>query len=229
MTTKGKLTYAIGDIHGRMDLFELALTRISEHAAKRPHRVILLGDLVDRGPDSAGVVATAMDLTDGETFITLKGNHEDLMLRSLRGASTESLSVWLNNGGEQTLLSYGGPRAVPETHLDWLQALPLTWRDSHRVFVHAGLAPGVPLAMQSERAMLWIREVFLAAPAADFPCHVVHGHTPKWSGKPDMAAPERLAHRTNLDTGAYATGCLSIGVFDDAVPGGPTKVLTVEA
>ena len=222
-------TYAIGDIHGRLDLLREALATISAHAAAGSHRIILLGDLVDRGPDSAAVVSLAMDQTDGKRFITLKGNHEELMLRSLRSGDMDAMAMWLDNGGETTAMSYGGLRAVPAAHLAWIAALPIHWSDEHRVFVHAGLAPGVAVSAQAERSMLWIRETFLTAKARDLPCHVVHGHTPLWSGKPVMSRPERLPHRTNLDTGAYATGVLSVGVFPDDIAGGPLDILSIRA
>jgi serine/threonine protein phosphatase 1 len=102
----------------------------------------------------------------------------------------------------------------------------LTHRDAHRLYVHAGVVPSTPVESQDKRALLWIRETFLSAKAATLPCHVVHGHTPRWRKKPDPARPELLPHRTNLDTGAYFTGVLSIGVFDDVQAGGPLEILS---
>lgn len=221
------LTYAIGDIHGRLDLLGAALAAIKAHAGAAKHRVICLGDLVDRGPDSRGVVETIMDFVDGSTFICLKGNHENMMARALRGGDPGAMAHWIANGGGETLVSYGGLNGVPAAHLDWIEARPLFWRDAHRLFVHAGVAPKVALEDQSERSLLWIREAFLTAPAEALPAHVVHGHTPQWAGKSDMAAPELLPHRTNLDTGAVYTGVLSVGVFDDTTPGGPVEVLGI--
>ena len=93
--------------------------------------------------------------------------------------------------------------------------------------MHAGLEPGVPLGLQDEATLLWIRGPFLRAPAEAFEAHVVHGHTPLWDEKPEAAEPELLAHRTNLDTGAYFTGVLTVGVFDPAAPGGPIELLPV--
>ncbi|HWA60379.1 MAG TPA: hypothetical protein VG939_03350, partial [Caulobacteraceae bacterium] len=93
------------------------------------------------------------------------------------------------------------------------------------IYVHAGLAPKTPLGRQSEDVCLWIRERFLRARPKDLEAHVVHGHTPVWEGKPDFTLPELLPHRTNLDTGAFASGVLTIGVFDPAEPGGPVEVL----
>jgi serine/threonine protein phosphatase 1 len=91
--------------------------------------------------------------------------------------------------------------------------------------VHAGLAPKTPFHRQSEETCLWIRERFLRARARDFDGHIVHGHTPLWDGKPDFTQPELLAHRTNLDTGAFASGVLTVGCFDDASDGGPVELL----
>jgi serine/threonine protein phosphatase 1 len=220
-------TYAIGDIHGRLDLLQQARAAIGAHAGEASHKVICLGDYVDRGPDSKGVVETLMALTAESSWICLKGNHEDLMIKALHTDRHGGLRPWIANGGDETLNSYGARWAIPFAHLDWLEALPLFHRDTHRLFVHAGVAPGVPLEDQDPEALLWIRDAFLAAPAEALPCHVVHGHTPRWRLKPDLARPELLPHRTNLDTGAVWTGILSVGVFEDGRPGGPIEVLSI--
>jgi serine/threonine protein phosphatase 1 len=119
--------------------------------------------------------------------------------------------------------------AIPGTHLAWMDALPIIAFDPHRVYVHAGLMPDVSMNDQDETACLWIREKFLRAKADRFPDrkHIVHGHTPSWVGKPDPSKPELLPHRTNLDTGAYATGVLTVGVFDMAEPGGPVDTIAI--
>ncbi len=221
------LTYAIGDIHGRLDLLRKAQGAIAAHAGAAPHRVICLGDYVDRGRDSKGVIETLMALCVESSWICLKGNHEDLMVEALRTERWGGLERWTANGGDETLLSYGGEHGVPAAHLDWLEALPLFHRDAHRFFVHAGVKPNLPLEYQDPHSLMWIRNAFLAAPPEALPCHVVHGHTPRWRLKPDLARPERLAHRTNLDTGAVWTGILSVGVFEDSRAGGPIKVLSI--
>jgi serine/threonine protein phosphatase 1 len=157
-----------------------------------------------------------------------------MMLRALAGEAG-ALRTWLANGGLETLRAYGArpggdlARAVPQAHLDWLAALPLTAADPHRIFVHAGLAPDTPLSQQDEATLLWIRGPFLRAPAQAFERHVVHGHTPYWDGKPDPAEPELRPHRTNLDTGAWFTDVLTVGAFDPATPGGPIEVMPVAA
>jgi serine/threonine protein phosphatase 1 len=217
--------YAIGDIHGRLDLFEAALAAIAAHDPGATRQVVCLGDYVDRGPGGAGLVARLIALS-GPGFVCLKGNHEVLMLEALRGRR-DGLDRWLANGGEATLESYGGLHSVPEAHLDWLDALPLIFSDPHRHYVHAGLEPGLPIEAQDAAALLWIRDRFLMAGPDELPRHVVHGHTPRWRGKPDRAQPELLPHRTNLDTGAWMTGVLSVGVFDPDIPGGPLEVLAI--
>ncbi|HTX50285.1 MAG TPA: metallophosphoesterase family protein [Caulobacteraceae bacterium] len=228
-----RFTYAVGDVHGRLDLLRSAFDRIAAHAGARAYRVVTLGDYVDRGPESSGVIEFLMR-RQGDGLVCLKGNHEDMMLRALTGEDG-ALRLWLSNGGDETLRSYGARsdgdirRAVPEGHVRWLSDLPLTTVDPHRIFVHAGLAPGAPLSLQDESTLLWIRGPFLRAPSEAFEAHIVHGHSPQWDGKPDPAKPELLDHRTNLDTGAWATGVLTVGVFDPSAPGGPTEVMSISS
>jgi serine/threonine protein phosphatase 1 len=226
------LTYAIGDVHGRLDLLRQAVGAISEHVGDRPFRVIFLGDYVDRGPDSRGVVEFLIDLQRRWPAVCLKGNHEQLMLQAITEPGRRRLERWLEYGGDQTLRSYGlGPQddlaAVPAEHLRWMAALPRTTSDKHRIYVHAGLMPGTPAHRQNDETCLWIRERFLQASASEFEAHVVHGHTPVWEGKPDPAEPELLAHRTNIDTGAFATGVLCVAVFDAETAGGPIELMRV--
>ena len=209
------------------------MDRISEHVGDGPFRVVFLGDYVDRGPDSRGVVEFLMALQRRWRVVCLKGNHEALMLEALTEPGGGRLERWLEYGGEQTLASYGLSRssdladAIPAEHLRWMASLPRTTGDGRRIYVHAGLMPGTPAHRQKDETCLWIRERFLAARPSEFEAHVVHGHTPLWDGKPDPAEPELLAHRTNLDTGAFATGVLTVGVFDADTPGGPVEVLSI--
>lgn len=218
-----RLTYAIGDIHGRLDLLQQALQLIEGDAGQRGAEIVFLGDYVDRGHDSRGVI----DLLSGgpgricDRYVCLMGNHEDMMLQAAGGREPH-LSHWLDNGGDATLASYAG--AIPVEHLRWLQALPRLYEGEHQLFVHAGLMPGYALAEQKDEWLVWIRERFLCA-APQWDKHIVHGHTPQWSGKPDPTQPEQLAHRTNLDTMAYASGILTVGVFEG--PGGPKRLLRV--
>ena len=228
-----RYTYAVGDVHGRLDLLKSAVETIAAHSRGHRFRVVFLGDYIDRGPDSRRVIELLMGLQTMWPVVCLKGNHEDLMLRSLVDREDGAMALWLDNGGDQTLRSYGvqpdaeAEEQVPSEHIRWLSSLPLTTGDQHRIYVHAGLMPRTAVHRQKEQTCLWIRERFLMGQPGDFEAHVVHGHTPLWQGKPNPAQPELLEHRTNLDTGAYATGVLSVGVFDSAEPGGPVEVLRI--
>jgi serine/threonine protein phosphatase 1 len=174
-----------------------------------------------------------MDLQKRWPVTCLKGNHEDLMAQAVTQAGGGRLERWLNNGGHATLRSYGlRPESdlgegVPREHIRWMAGLPRTTGDGHRIYVHAGVAPGTPIERQNEETFLWIRERFLQARPGSFDAHIVHGHTPVWDGKPNPSEPELLEHRTNLDTGAFATGVLAIAVFDAETPGGPVDLLWV--
>lgn len=227
MQDPGQL-YAVGDIHGCHDLLVAALDAIAAHAGQRSATIVFLGDYIDRGPDSRAVVETLMagPRREGESFVCLMGNHEDMLCAAAdRAGDLEALAFWLTNGGDSTLRSYGvddamDARAVPAGHRAWMAGLPLFHEDEHRQYVHAGLEPGVPLKAQSRAALLSIRQRFLSAGDV-FGKHVVHGHTPRLEG------PELLPWRTNLDTGAVYGGTLSIGVFTPDRPGGPIDVLTI--
>jgi len=229
------LIFAIGDIHGRLDLTTAALEAIDARAAGAESvRVIFLGDYVDRGPESRGVVELMMRLSRDHRYVCLKGNHEAMMIQCLTGGSTDDFTRWMDNGGRQTLESYGADdwdaaiAEVPAEHIRWMRALPLTSGDGHRIYVHAGLMPSTAFERQTEEACLWIRDRFLKASAHQFDGHVVHGHTPHWTGKPEPGEPELLPHRTNLDLAAYSTDRLAVGVFDAARGGGPIEVLVIE-
>jgi len=226
-------TYAVGDVHGRLDLLLRAVRAISEHVGDGPFHVVFLGDYVDRGPDSRGVIEFLMALQRRWPVVCLKGNHEELMIQAIADPASRRLERWLEYGGDETLRSYGLGKdddltaGVPHEHLRWMAGLPPTTGDRHRIYVHAGLLPGTPTHRQKDETFLWIRERFLQGRPGDFEAHVVHGHTPVWEGKPDAAEPELLEHRTNIDTGAFATGVLTVAVFDANTPGGPIEVLKV--
>jgi serine/threonine protein phosphatase 1 len=229
------LIFAIGDIHGRLDLTTAALEAIEQRASgAESFRVIFLGDYVDRGPDSRGVVELMMRLSRDHRYVCLKGNHEAMMVQCLTGGATDDFTRWMDNGGRETLQSYDADdwdaaiAAVPTEHVRWMKSLPLTSGDGHRIYVHAGLMPSTPFDRQTEETCLWIRERFLRAAPHQFDGHVVHGHTPQWAGKPDPAEPEFLPHRTNLDLAAYSTDRLCVGVFDAARPGGPVELIMIE-
>lgn len=214
-----KLTFAVGDIHGRYDCLSAALAWIADRAGEDETTVVFLGDYIDRGPDSCLVVNRLLAGQEGRLkFLCLRGNHEEMLLDSVRRIT--ALDHWLANGGHATLASYGGP--VWDRHLAWMADLPLFHEDEYRFFVHAGLNPRHPRDKQTEYDMLWIRERFLLS-EHDFGKHVVHGHTPDFEG------PELLPWRTNLDIGAFRSGRLCIGVFDADQPGGPVETAIVTA
>lgn len=217
-----RLTFAIGDVHGERELLERAFAAMEDRAGGETWRAVLLGDYVDRGPDSAGVIRLLRAAEREGGIVCLKGNHEAMMIKAIETGDT---GHWFRNGGKETLRSYHG--AVELEDIAWMRGLPVAFVDEHRVYVHGGLEPGVPLAEQEEETCLWIRVPFLRASAEALPAHVVHGHTPRWEGKPTRELPERLPHRTNLDTGAFYTGRLSIGVFETDRPGGAVDIIQI--
>lgn len=215
------LTFAVPDLHGRLDLLEAALAKIE--ARSRTGTVVFLGDYVDRGPDSKGVVERLMlgPLGDWQ-WVCLQGNHEHMMVRALR----EHRPVgWLKNGGGPTLLSYGHVREgmldyniVPEAHLDWLAARPIGHLDRYRIFVHAGLDHTLPLNEQNQRIVR--SKIYPDDDTSDYAGrHVVHGHRP--------AAFVTSAGRTALDIYGRDRSSLLVAVFDDSRPGGPIEIISV--
>ena len=217
------LTYAIGDVHGCADLLVKAFDLIAEDAGERRADIVCLGDYVDRGPDSMAVVQMLMKgpHREGDTLVCLKGNHEDLMVNAI-GGDDAAESCWIGNGGRQTVISYCGH--IPPEHVVWMASLPVMHEDHNRVYVHAGLMPGMEIGENEPEVCMWIRDRFLREKGG-WAKHIVHGHTPQWDGKPDPAEPELLAHRTNLDTAAFHTGVLTVGVFDPEQSGGPIRTL----
>ncbi|EIZ79035.1 metallophosphoesterase [Novosphingobium sp. Rr 2-17] len=220
-TEPGDRIYAIGDIHGRHDLLKQLLDKIGEHSASLPRpralHLVFLGDLIDRGPDSAKVVELVADLEiNTDQVIALMGNHEEAMCRSLEGDLTV-LRKWLDVGGAQTIESYGlqlpQPDAdlrryvrylntsLPTEHTRWLRNLPLTAQSGDYFFCHAGVRPGVPLNRQTRDDLLWIRGDFIEADE-DHGAVIVHGHT-------ISREVVRRSNRIGIDTGAYTTGLLS--------------------
>lgn len=228
------MIYAFGDIHGRFDLLVTALEAIRVRGDKDA-QLIFLGDYVDRGPQSREVVELLIDLQESSNAICLRGNHEDMMAACCRMASYNEISkAWCKYGGKQTLASYGSKdnpymaewRKIPMRHVAWMESLPLYHDTPGRIFVHAGVVPGIPLAQHDPEEFMWARDDFIAAHPAGFLKHVVHGHTPYHDLKlPEE--PELLDHRTNLDTMAFDTGILSVGVFDPTTAGGPVEVIAV--
>ncbi len=213
-------TYVIPDIHGRDDLLGRAFGEISAYASGAAGVIVTIGDYVDKGPQTKQVIERLVPgIGDDWRFVALKGNHDAMMLDGLRDSA--KLAFWLERGGESALESYSGDvAAVPQTHIAWLDQLQLMHVDAHRVYVHAGVDPGIPLDGQSEKTLLWKR--YPKEDASGFgKRHVVHGH----DNDPD--GPLLYQGRTNLDTAAWKTGRLTIGVFDDDRPGGPIDFIVV--
>jgi serine/threonine protein phosphatase 1 len=214
------LTYVIPDIHGRYDLLDEALASVAARPCGEAGVIVTIGDYVDKGPDSKAVVDRLLSGVDaGWSLIALKGNHDALMVEALRDPS--KMAAWLAKGGDAALASYGGdPAAVPLSHIAWLDQLRLMHVDAHRLYVHAGVDPAIPLDRQSEATLLWNRYP-KGFPDGYGDLHVVHGH----DNYPD--GPLLYPGRTNLDTLAWRTGRLTVGVFDDRKPGGPVDLIVV--
>ena len=217
------LTFAIGDVHGHLELLAGLMRSIDGAAGGRPHRIVCLGDYVDRGPDSAGVIALLRErqaMAGRGRFVCLKGNHEDMLLAATRGGLDEI--AWLENGGDGCLASFGvaATADLPEDVVAWIEACPTYFEDASRAFVHAGLDPTRDRLDQSDESRLWIRQPFLEGDH-DFGRFVVHGHTPQRSGEPDVRR-----HRVNLDTAAAYGGPLTAAVFEDG-SGPPVSFLQV--
>jgi serine/threonine protein phosphatase 1 len=218
-------TYAIPDLHGRCDLLNAAIERILDHSRGVAAKAVTLGDYIDRGPESRQVMERLVNWSSKALpLVALKGNHEAMMWECCKNLS--ETGWWLKNGGDQTLSSYGQSAAtlqvsaVPAAHLDWIARLPSMHVDEHRIFVHAGVEADIPLNHQSDQILLWKRypDAFKKGHGRH---HVVHGH----DAKPD--GPILTKGRTNLDTLAWKTGRLAIGVFEDGIPGGPSEILEI--
>jgi len=216
----GQRVYAVGDIHGCLDRLQALHALIAEDLAERPAAqptLIHLGDYVDRGPDSAGVVARLAEDASlcGMPTINLMGNHEHMMLAALASDEPEATGLWLANGGADSLRSWGVPPSarprdwqgyLPGPHLAFLRALSMQHAAGGYVFVHAGIRPGVPLERQSPHDLMWIREPFLSS-QEQFGSVVVHGHTPR-------PEPVVRANRIGIDTGAVMGGILTCVVLE---------------
>lgn len=221
--------YVVGDIHGRHDLLMPALARIDGDLAGRagPSVLVFLGDYVDRGEQSAQVLETLRTLP-GECpipVVTLMGNHERMMLDYLADPVAHG-RLWLHNGGLMTLTSFGiadmidtaGPddliaaaaelrAAMPAGTEEWLSGLPLMWRSGNLTCVHAAMDPRAPIDEQADATLIWGHPAFVTTPRRDG-IWVAHGHTV-------VDAPQMASGRIALDTGAYFSGLLTVGVLED--------------
>jgi serine/threonine protein phosphatase 1 len=214
-------TFVIPDLHGRLDLLRDGLAEIAARSEGETDTVVTIGDYVDKGPESKGVIDRLLSgAGDRFELVILKGNHDAMMVDALRDHS--KMADWLAKGGDTAIASYGGdPVHVPQSHVDWLDQLRLFYVDSHRLYVHAGVDPGTPLELQRKETLLWKRYP-KGHPEGFGHLHVVHGH----DNDPD--GPLLYEGRTNLDTLAWRTGRLMIGVFDGDRPGGPIDFIVVK-
>ena len=218
---EGIRIYAVGDIHGRADLLKEKFAVIDADIARNPIGrpiEVFLGDYIDRGPQSAHTLDLLIERGLHRETVLLKGNHEAFLLEVLRDPA--KLEDWRQFGGLQTLMSYGiqpmlnpdsAERAdliraltevMPNHHLKLLESLKPSFVCGDFFFVHAGVRPGIPLREQQENDLLWIRNEFLDSDE-NFGKFIVHGHTP-------VQKPDVRPNRINIDTGAYATGNLTL-------------------
>lgn len=220
-------TYVFTDVHGCCAALNQALNWIAEEYDDTPTRIIGLGDYVDRGPDTARVInrLRLLEHSIWAETILLMGNHEWMMYEGLLG-NRDALNTWLANGGVETLKSYGvgdislmlpGDIRFPKqlsNDVEWMMNLPLYYEDEHRYYVHAGMFPGISLAEQSDKVLLWYRKP-KDEEEFDYDKLLIHGHTPVKGG------PEVHPKRINLDTGACfwkKGGCLTVARFIDDDP-----------
>ena len=226
--------YAIGDIHGEIGKLTRLYELIAEDAVRHSAQTMLvhLGDMIDRGPDPRGVIELAMAMERATNCVSLKGNHEELMLNAYDKPDTAGIYHWASNGGDETIASYKAANgqaddwrdAIDREHLKWLRALPIQHRDETRniLFVHAGIDPR-RYPNCPEEVKLWTRSPIFYNPKRwpDRPelagLTVVHGHTPTDDFEPDVRI-----NRINVDTGACFGGPLTAVVL---APGEPARFL----
>jgi serine/threonine protein phosphatase 1 len=221
----GLRIYAVGDIHGRIDLLNELLARIDADIALRPTErplYVFLGDYIDRGPSSRETIDTLIEHGATNECVFLKGNHELIALKCLSDRGL--FDQWLRLGGAETLISYGASAetlasgkqivelqaafhdALPQAHFRFFRDLQSSFACGDFFFAHAGVRPNVELSRQKESDLLWIREEFLSS-NDDFGKIIVHGHTPTLEIE---VGPNRI----NIDTGAFATGRLTCLVIE---------------
>lgn len=221
---EGERWYVIGDVHGRCDLLDALISAVEQddaEAGPAQSTVVFLGDLVDRGPESAGVVAVTRAWQRRRNVRCLAGNHEEMFLKSF--TDLEVLRHFLRHGGKETILSYGldrdrynaltleelqeeMARVIPEEDRAFLQSAEEWIEAGDYLFVHAGIDPARPLEEQQRSDLLWIRERFLRH-TDPFSHVVVHGHT-------IFDEVEITGHRIGIDTGAYRSGRLTALVLE---------------
>ena len=218
---RGWRAYIVGDLHGRLDLLDQLIDKIHDDIRRRPARKVLLvfvGDLIDRGPNSAEVVERLRTYRHPKVqTVFLLGNHEEVLLRILAG-ETDLITKWRWFGGTECLKSYGVDagelagledqdalalirKAIPKKHVEFLESFEDSCRFGDYLIVHAGIRPGVEFDQQRQSDLRWIREPFLFD-ETDHGFVVVHGHTIR----PEV---EVRPNRIGIDTGAYRSGVLT--------------------
>lgn len=221
----GRRVYAVGDVHGHLGRLLALHDLIRQDLAARPvlePTLVHIGDLIDRGPDSAGVVAllAAGPPLQGVPTVNLMGNHEWMLLSALADPKSGEAEHWLGSGGAQALASWGVPAKtpprqwpglIPRAHLIFMRDLQRHWQLDDYLFVHAGVRPRLAFQEQAPEDLLWIREPFLDWPGAMLPEApkqvVVHGHTPR-------KRPVVRRNRIGIDTGAGKGGPLTCAVLE---------------
>jgi len=223
----GLRIYAVGDVHGRLDLLNELLSRTTADIALRPTSkalYVFLGDYIDRGSSSRGTIDRLIEHGEKNESVFLRGNHELIAIRCL--SDRNLFDKWMRLGGLETLVSYGiAPglhangrqivqlqaafhSAIPPSHFQFFRDLQSSYVCGDFFFAHAGVKPHVDLSIQKEQDLLWIREEFLTS-KEDFGKIVVHGHTPT----PEIEVEQ---NRINIDTGAFASGQLTCLVMEDS-------------
>jgi serine/threonine protein phosphatase 1 len=227
---EGIRAYAIGDIHGRLDLLEQMMTHIERDVAvnttQNVIKIVFLGDYIDRGPQSCAVIERLIQIRQHSPHvICLMGNHEEILLNIIHGRSDDKMiDSWLGYGGRETLASYGissrvlysdnidditqaARTSIPKAHADFLASLDFNIGYGDYFFVHAGIHPARPLTEQRTQDFLWIREPFLGY-TEPLEKMIIHGHS-------ISRAVEERVHRIGIDTGAYATGKLTAIILEN--------------
>lgn len=217
----GQRIYAIGDVHGRFDLLRDLINRIEADNGERvgaETHVVMLGDLIDRGPQSREVIDYFVEgPANFAQWHFIQGNHEEMLLKLIDEPDPAAVPHFLRYGGRETFESYGAPQLVldmpdryapdtlpfyvPQAHRNFMRAMHDGVQFGDYFFTHAGIRPGVPLAEQDQQDLRWIRREFLGSDA-DHGVVVVHGHTV-------LEEAELRPNRIGIDTGAYRTGCLT--------------------
>ena len=217
--------YAIGDIHGQRRMLDLLIGKVP---FKKDDEIVFIGDYIDRGPDSRGVVDAVLEFKlkfPNTTF--LRGNHEDMFLDYVKGEGNYQNGVFLMNGGYKTLESYGidpreGPSRIPPLHMEFFEELVYCHDSRGFLFVHAGVRPGVSLDAQTEHDLLWIRQEFFDSDE-DFEKPVVFGHTPM------LDVLDLLPRTLGIDTGAAYGGMLTCVQLEESQVVNTYQVHSTEA